>query len=75
MDFRRTTSADELLAICRAARKAGDDFPTVWQEHLERHPLVMDIPMQLMSAGGPVLSVRLLGGRQLLFDEDEVQLR
>lgn len=75
MDIRRTDSAEELLAICRAARKAGIDFPTIWHEHLKRHPLVLDIPTQLMSADRPVLSVPLLGGRHLLFDDEEIHLR
>ena len=74
MDIKRTTTAEELLAICRAARKAGVDIPTIWQEHLKRHPLVLDIPTQLMSAGQPVISVPLLGGRYLNFHYEEVRL-
>jgi hypothetical protein len=74
MDIKRTNSAEELLAICRAARKAGVDFPTIWQEYLKRHPSVIDIPSHLISAGRPVLSVPLLGGRKLLFDDEEVRL-
>jgi hypothetical protein len=75
MDIKRTDSAEELLAVCRAVRKAGVDFPTIWQEHLKRHPLVLDFPSHLMSAGQPIVSVPLLGGRCLRFDYEEVHLR
>jgi len=74
MDIKRTTLADELQAICRAARKAGADFPTIWQDRLKRHPMVVDIPTHLVRAGRPILSVPMLGGGHLLFDDEEVRL-
>jgi len=75
MDIRRINPAEELLALCRAARKAGVDFPDLWHKHLKRHPWVADIPTHLINAGRPVLSVPLLGGQHLLFDDAEVHLR
>jgi len=75
LDSGRINRAEDLLALCRAARKAGVDFPDVWHQHLKRHPLVADIPTHIISAGRPILSVPLVGGRHLLFDDEEVHLR
>ena len=74
MDIKRTESAEELLAICRTVRNSGADFPTIWTGYLKQHPLVVDIPTHLISAGRPVLAVPLLGGRHLFFDDKEVHL-
>ena len=67
-------TADELLAICQAARKAGGDFPAIWQDILKRHPFVGGMPVQFSFGDKPALSIQLMDGRHLFFGEDGFSL-
>jgi len=60
----------ELLAHCEAVRSAGADFPTLWNEVLKSHPLVIGPPVQAIRGGRVRLEVRLIDGRSLAFDSE-----
>lgn len=56
-----------LLQLCRAARDAGRDFPDIWANIIEKHPLVVSIPRQTHEGEEPVLEIRLITGARLVF--------
>ena len=65
MDAKHRSTAEDLLAIRQSARKAGADFPTIWDGTLRRHNLVIGSPAQVTVADKVALSVQLLDGRQV----------
>jgi hypothetical protein len=60
-------SATSLLYACNSAYLDGADFPTIWEQTLKGHPLILGPPVQSHDDGGPVLEFRLLTGRRLVF--------
>jgi hypothetical protein len=70
MDSKPRQRAEDLLADCQAARKAGGDFPSIWQGVLKKHPLIVGLPVQVILGDKPALSIQLLEGRHLFFGED-----
>jgi hypothetical protein len=56
--------------MCADAMRKGADFPTVWQELLRGHRLVLGMPEQKMEDGRSQLHMRLLTGQWLIFDSD-----
>ena len=62
-------TASDLLRKCLAARRAGDDFPTVWQTVLKGHPLVVGVPFQRIENDQPLLEIRLITGQRLILDD------
>jgi hypothetical protein len=65
---------DELVAHVNSLRLGGLDFPTIWQNHLRGHALVIGIPIQWSSGEWPHLRVRLVNGRFLRFDGEKFDL-
>jgi hypothetical protein len=65
---------DELVAHVNSLQLGGLDFPTIWQNHLRDHRLVMGIPIQSSSGERPHLQVRLVNGRFLRFDGEKFYL-
>jgi hypothetical protein len=63
----REDEVQHLVDACMAARARGADFPTVWHEILKNNPLVASIPIQAIENGVPVLKVRLVTGKELVF--------
>lgn len=63
-------SAKDLARRCTEALRKGDDFPTVWQTLLKRHPLVEGIPRQRLDGNRSLLEIRLITGERLVFDGD-----
>jgi hypothetical protein len=61
-------SALDLLAICAAARHAGQEFPTIWINILKGHPLVAGEPVQQMDSNEPYTAIPLLTGQKLIFN-------
>ncbi|WP_395646688.1 hypothetical protein [Terricaulis sp.] len=57
--------ATQLLAHCEAARRRGDDFPTIWHSILRGHPLVRGLPTHQIQDGEAVIVVRLMNGQSL----------
>jgi hypothetical protein len=53
----------DLVERCIAARNGGADFPTVWQTVLRLDPLVLGVPMQMISDGNLRLEIRLFPGQ------------
>ena len=64
-------ASSDLAAKCQAALAGGMDFPTLWNEVLKGHPLVVGPPMQGLRNGQACLEIRLLSGRTLVFDSAE----
>ena len=64
-----TTKAD-LLNRCRAGQAEGLDFPTLWNEILKPHPLVIGPPVQTVRDGRIRMEVRLITGGAIAFDSD-----
>ncbi len=64
-----------LLQQCVAARVSGADFPTVWQNILRNHPLVIGPPIQRLEGQAPVLEIRLITGQRLIYDDKGFALR
>jgi hypothetical protein len=62
-----SVSANGLMQACNAARRAGADFPTIWETVLKKHPLVAREPVQGRSDQGPVLEVPLITGQRIVF--------
>ena len=58
----------ELVERCIAARNGGADFPTVWQTVLRLDPLVLGVPMQMISDGHVRLEIQLFPGQVLIYD-------
>lgn len=61
-------TSEELLRLCADAMRKGADFPTVWQDVLRGHRLVLGVPEQAMKDGRAQLHVRLMTGQRLVFD-------
>lgn len=64
----------QLLDTCNRLRQQGHDFPTIWREIIEPHPLVAGIPVQAMEDAQPVLDIRLRTGETLRFRRVEFVL-
>jgi len=58
----------DLVRLCRAARDAGHDFPTIWQTVLRGHPLVSSIPVQTLEGERALLEIPLITGHRLYYD-------
>lgn len=65
------TLATQLLDACNRGRQESHDFPTIWRDVIERHPLVVGIPIQAMEDGQPVLDIRLRTGQMLRFGRSD----
>jgi hypothetical protein len=63
------TRAD-LIALCQAGQASGLDFPTLWNEVLKPHPLVIGPPVQTVRDGRIRMEVRLITGGAIGFDSD-----
>ena len=59
-----------LIEQCRAARAAGADFPTLWNEVLKSHPLVIGPPVNTVRDGRIRREVRLITGSAIAFDTE-----
>ncbi len=60
--------ASELLQACVKAKRAGADFPTIWQTILRGHPLVVGPPVQRLEGQQPILEVALINGQRIVLD-------
>jgi hypothetical protein len=60
----------ELLSLLRAGQAEGLDFPTLWNEVLRPHPLVIGPPVQTVRDGRIRMEVRLVTGGAIAFDSD-----
>ncbi len=60
--------ASNLLESCIAAKRAGADFPTVWQTILRGHPLVVGPPVSRLDGGVAILEVSLINGQRIVHD-------
>lgn len=60
----------ELLEACNQARRDGADFPSIWWQIQEPHPLVLGIPTQTMDNDGPALDICLQTGQRLRFGRE-----
>ena len=58
---------------CRAGEAAGLDFPTLWNEVIKPHPLVIGPPVQAVRHGRVCLEIRLITGGVIVFDTDARQ--
>jgi hypothetical protein len=58
------------MRMCADAMRKGADFPTVWQDLLRGHRLVLGVPEQKMEGSKAQLHIRLLTGQRLIFDSD-----
>jgi hypothetical protein len=61
-------TSEDLLRMCIDAMRKGADFPTVWQNVLRGHRLVLGMPEQQMTDGKAQLHIRLLTGQRIIFD-------
>lgn len=57
-----------LLQRCTAARQAGQDFPTIYNAIIKRHPSVLGFPEHSIDGARTVIRVRLMTGQYLQFD-------
>jgi hypothetical protein len=57
----------ELLERCRTAHVAGLDFPTIWNQIVRTHPLVLGLPVQVITGSEPQLRMQLINGQSLCF--------
>jgi len=64
----------ELVQRCQAGQAAGMDFPTLWNEVLKSHPLVIGPPVQTVRDGRIRLEVRLITGTAIAFDTETRQI-
>jgi hypothetical protein len=64
----------ELVQRCQAGQAAGMDFPTLWNEVLRSHPLVIGPPVQTVRDGRIRLEVRLITGTAIAFDTETRQI-
>jgi hypothetical protein len=65
---------NDLLVRCRSAHGAGQDFPTIWNQIVRTHPLVLGLPIQVMIGSEPQLRVQLINGRSLCFGSGDIFL-
>ncbi len=54
----------------RDAVRKGNDFPTIWNSLLKRHPLVEGIPQQRFEGNRSFLDIRLITGERLVFESE-----
>ena len=54
----------------RAAQAAGADFPTLWNDMLKSHPLVIGPPVNTVRDGRIRREVRLITGSAIAFDTE-----
>jgi hypothetical protein len=64
----------DLIEQCRAGQAAGLDFPTLWNELLRPHPLVIGPPVQTVRDGRVRMEVRLITGAAIAFDTESGEL-
>ena len=62
--------AIDLASYCTDMVRKGQDFPTIWQGRLKRHPLIDGIPRQIREGNQNLLEIRLITGESLVFDAD-----
>jgi hypothetical protein len=62
--------ARDLLRSCSASKKSGDDFPTIWETILRRHPLILGPPVSTIKGGRTCLEMYLVTGQRLVFDSE-----
>jgi hypothetical protein len=62
--------ADDLARLCTDAVRKGNDFPTIWDTLLKRHPLVVGIPRQRFEGNRSFLEIRLIAGERLVFESE-----
>jgi len=62
--------AEALIEQCRAAQAAGADFPTLWNDVLKSHPLVIGPPVNTVRDGRIRREVRLITGSAIAFDTE-----
>ena len=61
---------DELARVCTDAVPRGNDFPTIWNTLLKKHPLVEVIPQQRLEGNRSFLDIRLITGERLVFESE-----
>lgn len=66
--------AEDLLARCVTVRQRGEDFPTIWNNILRRHPLVLGPPVQVIATPDPMLRIQLVNGQSLCFQNGTFSL-
>jgi len=62
--------ANDLARLCTDAVRKGNDFPTIWNTLLKKHPLVEGIPRQRLERNRSVLDIRLITGERLVFESE-----
>jgi len=62
--------ANDLARLCTDAVRKGNDFPTIWNTLLKKHPLVDGIPQQRFEGNQSFLDVRLITGEWLVFESE-----
>jgi len=65
---------DDLLSRCQEAHKSGADFPSIWNIILRMNPLVLGIPIQVVTGTEPCLKIQLINGQQICFHESGYRL-
>ena len=61
----------DLMRKCSAAAREGLDFPTIWNDVLRRHPLVLGPPIQVYHGDLPHLEIPLLSGPHLVYNSSK----
>ena len=56
----------ELLEVCIALSRTGADFPTVWNEVLKRHRLVIGPPQSRVRGNEPIIEITLTTGQRII---------
>ncbi len=62
--------ANDLARLCTDAVREGNDFPTIWNTLLKKHPLVDGIPRQRFEGNRNFLDIRLITGERLVFESE-----
>lgn len=62
--------ANNLARLCTDAVRKGNDFPTIWNTLLKRHPLVEGILRQRIEGNRSLLDIRLTTGERLVFESE-----
>jgi hypothetical protein len=62
--------AKDLARLCTDAVRKGNDFPTIWNTLLKRHPLVAGIPQQRFEGNRSLLDIRLITDERLVFESE-----
>jgi hypothetical protein len=66
----RNERAIDLASQCTHMMRRGEDFATIWEGRLKRHPLIDGIPRQIHEGNRNLLEIRLITGESLLFEAD-----